>query len=259
MKLATNASPARRAARRQRPSWRISPVDDHAHPVGERRRVLEVVRDEQRRQPQLREQLGQLAPNDAARVRVERRERLVEQQHGRVARERPRERDPLALAAGEVAGPGAGEVRDPEALEQLVDALAAAEGDVATDVEVREERVLLEDEPDRAPLGRQIDAGVAVEPELVAERDPPDVGPQQPGDRAQHARLPRSRRPDERERLAPDLELYREAEGAKRVVEAEVERVHEGTSLTARRTAALTTTSSAPIASARSKSTSNCS
>ncbi len=43
------------------------------------------------------------------------------------------------------------------------------------------------------------------------------------------------------------------------MVEPELERLHAGTSLTARRTAALTTTSSAPIARAVSKSTSNCS
>ncbi len=152
-------------------------LDDHAHPVGERGRVLEVVRDEERRQPQLGEELGELAANDPARVGVERRERLVEQQHRRVARERPRQRDPLALAAGEVAGTGAGEVRDPEALEQLVHSRAAAEGDVAADVEMREERVLLEDEPDGPPLGRQIDAGVAVEPGGRSKRDLPLLRP----------------------------------------------------------------------------------
>ena len=55
---------------------------------------------------------------------VERRERLVEQQDLRVARERAGERDALALAARELAGPRVGEVRDPEALEVLVDGLA---------------------------------------------------------------------------------------------------------------------------------------
>ncbi len=60
-----------------------------------------------------------------ARVGVERRERLVEEQHGRVAGERPGEADPLALAAGEAARPGVGEVGDAEALEQLVGARLA--------------------------------------------------------------------------------------------------------------------------------------
>ena len=259
MKLATNASAGAASSSPRRPELEDPAVDDDADAVGQRGRVLEVVRDEQRRQPQLGQQLGELAADDVARVRVERRERLVEQEHRRVARERPRERDPLPLAAGEVARPRLREVRDPEALEQLVDALPAAEGDVAAHVEVRKERVLLEDEPDRAALRRQVDAGVRVEPRLGAQRDPPPLRPQQPGDRAQHARLPRSRRPDERERLAPERRRQLEPKGAERVVEGELERVHVGTSLTARRRKALMITSSAPIASATSKATSNCS
>ncbi len=74
-------------------------------PVRQRRGVLVVVRDEQRRQAELAQQLLQLAANRDLRVRVERGERLVEQQHARVARERAGERDPLALAAGELGRP----------------------------------------------------------------------------------------------------------------------------------------------------------
>ncbi len=93
------------------------PLDEHADAVGERRRLLEVVRDEQRRQPGLRQHPGELGPDRGAGVRVERRRRLVEQQHPRPAGERAGERDPLPLAAGEVARPRVGEVRDPEPLE----------------------------------------------------------------------------------------------------------------------------------------------
>ncbi len=259
MKLATNASAGAASRSDAVLELQDAPVDDHADPIGESGRVLEVVRDEQRRQPQLGQQLGQLCAHDVAGVRVERREWLVEQEHRRVAGERPRQRDPLALAAGEVSRPRLREVRDPETLEQLVDALPSAEGDVPAHVEVRKERVLLEDEPDRAALRRQVDAGVRIEPRLRAERDPPPLRPQQAGDRAQDAGLPRSRRADERERLAPERRRQLEPKGAERVVEGELERVHVGTSLTARRRKALIITSSAPIASATSKSTSNCS
>ena len=100
-------------------------VDDHADAVGERGRVLVVVRDEQRRQAELAQQLLQLAADRDLRVRVERRERLVEQQHAGVARERAGERDALALAAGELGRPRLREVRDPEPLEVLVDAARA--------------------------------------------------------------------------------------------------------------------------------------
>ena len=142
-------------------NWRSFAVDDHADPVGERGRVLVVVRDEQRRQPELAQQLLQLAAHGDLRVRVERRERLVEEQHARVARERAGERDPLALAAGELGRPRLGEMRDPEPLEVLVDPLAPAVGDVLAHVHVREERVLLEDEPDPPLVGLAEDPGLA--------------------------------------------------------------------------------------------------
>jgi hypothetical protein len=87
-------------------------------------------------------------------------------------------------------------VRDPEALEQV--AGVAAEGDVLLDRQVREERVVLEDEADRAPLGRQPRPLLRAQPH--ASRD-------ETGDRAQHRRLAGARGTDERHRLAPDLEL----------------------------------------------------
>ena len=104
-------------------------------------------------------------------------------------------------------GRALGQMRDPKALQQLVDPLSSAESDVASDVQVREERVLLKDEPDRAALRRQVDPGRRVEPGLRSERDAPALRPKQPCDRAQHTRLPRSRRSDERERLPPELEV----------------------------------------------------
>jgi hypothetical protein len=83
-------------------------------------------------------------------VSVERRERLVEQQHLGFARERARERDALALAAREVARPRVPRGGDPEAFEQLVGSAAPPNATLLADGQVREERVVLEDEPDRA-------------------------------------------------------------------------------------------------------------
>ena len=94
-------------------------VDEDTDPVGERGRVVEVVRHEHRRQRELLEQLSQLRAHVRPRVRVESGERLVEQQDPGVARERARERDPLPLAARDRRRPGVGEVADAEALEQL--------------------------------------------------------------------------------------------------------------------------------------------
>ena len=175
--------PGRRAAR-QRSQLEDPAFDDHAYAVGERGRILEVMGNEQRRQPQLRQQFSEFAPDDAAGVRVECGERLVEEEDCRVARERPRECDTLPLATRELAGAGAGEMRDPKALQQVVDSLSASEGNVATHVEVREERVLLEDEPNRAALRRKVDPGRGVKPNLRTEGDAAMLGPKQPRNRA---------------------------------------------------------------------------
>ena len=54
-------------------------------------------------------------------LRVEGAERLVEQQHGRLDRQRPGQRHPLPLAAGELRGQPVGELREVHQLEQLLD------------------------------------------------------------------------------------------------------------------------------------------
>src|SRR5437868_5958239 len=82
-----------------------------------------------------------------------------------------------------------GAVRDPEALEELVDARLAPVRDVLAHGHVREERVLLEDEPDAALVRRTRDAPLGVEPDLVVERDPAPWRTHEPGDRAQDRRL----------------------------------------------------------------------
>ena len=182
-------------------------VDDHADLVRERRGVLVVVRDEERGEGELAQELVQLASHLRLRVRVECRQRLVEEQDGRLPRKSARECDALALTAGERAGPRVGDVRDAEPLEQLVDARLSGVCDVRAHAQVRKERVFLEDEPDATLLGPPVDAFGAVEPDLVVECDAA-VGPRQAGDDPQHRRLARARRPDERNR-ALDMQSER--------------------------------------------------
>ena len=122
--------------------------------------ILEVVRDEHGRQAELLEQLTEIRAHAGARVSVERRERLVEQEQGGVARKGARERDALTFASGELRDAGARELGDAEALEQRPDlpVAAGAEADVVPDVEVREQGVLLEQVADPTPLRWHIDA-----------------------------------------------------------------------------------------------------
>ena len=98
--------------------------------------------------------------------RVERAERLVEQQHARLDCERARERHALALAARELRGIAVGEAVELHEREQLVHARAdlglgaladlEAEGDVAPHREVLEGGVVLEDEADAALLRHDV-------------------------------------------------------------------------------------------------------
>ena len=173
------------------------------------------MRHEQDGEVELVEKLLQLESQRRARVRVERRQRLVEEEHAGIASERSCESDPLALTARELAGPSPRQVSDPEALEEPARAVARPVRDVLLDRHVREQRVVLEDEPDAAMLGRERDAGRGVEQHLAVEHDPPALRPDESRDRAQHGRLPRPGRADQREGLTTEREGQLEPEGAK--------------------------------------------
>src|SRR5579884_3741315 len=137
---------------RWRPELAKPSLHEDADLVGERRRVLVVVRHEQRRQPELPQQLRELVPDLRLRVRIERRQRLVEEKDVRLARERPRERDALPLAARQLLRTRRSEMPDPEPLEQRRHRPpAGAEGHVGADAQVWEQRVVLEDEPGAPP------------------------------------------------------------------------------------------------------------
>ena len=103
MKEATNGSAGRATRSAGVPVWRSRPSTITPTWSGERGRVLEVVRHEQRRDLETGEELLQLESHLDLRVGVESRERLVEQQDLGVARERAGERDALPLAAREAA------------------------------------------------------------------------------------------------------------------------------------------------------------
>ena len=62
----------------------------------------------------------QLDLERAAQLRIKRAERFIEQEHGRVEHERAGQRDPLLLAAGQLARPPPGEGAHPHQVEGLV-------------------------------------------------------------------------------------------------------------------------------------------
>ena len=129
---------------------------------------------------------------------VQRREGLVQEEDGRVVRERAGECNALTLTARELADTRVAKSADPEPLEQVVDPrpTARAEPHVCEDVEMRKERVLLEQVADAAPFRGNVDAGLGVEPPLVVERDDPARGRSSPATtlRTWSSRRPTGRR-----------------------------------------------------------------
>ncbi len=135
--------------------------------IGERQRLGLVVGDvEHRQRRQLAMQPRQLLQHVAADLRVERRERLVQQQHARPDRQRASDRHPLLLAAAELARVASRIVQHadhaqafayPLAHDAVRDAAGAqAEGDVLVDPHVRKEGVVLHHHADVAGMGRQV-------------------------------------------------------------------------------------------------------
>ena len=84
------------------PRWVTRPASSTTTSAASATTSSHDVRDHDRDAVELREVPGELRAHLVAQLDVERGERLVEQQHVRPRGERPRERDPLRLTAGEL-------------------------------------------------------------------------------------------------------------------------------------------------------------
>ena len=136
----------------------------HDDPVGDQDRLGDAVRDQDHRRAGEFAEAEQLEIEAFARQRIERAERLVEQEHLRLERERPGERDALARAARELGGAGdQGRRLEADQLGQLEQPPIAPfgrptgelerVGDVVAAGPPRQQPRLLEDQPDRADSG----------------------------------------------------------------------------------------------------------
>ena len=167
---------------------------DHHDLLGQLHRLLLVVGDEDRGHVHLVVQAAQPVAQLAAHARVQRAERLVQQQHPRLHGQRPGQRHPLALSPAELGGIAVGQAGQVDQLEQLrhpgpdlvARALAhpQAEGHVVAHRHVAEGRVVLEHQPHPPPLGRDAVHRAAGDADLAG------VGLLQPGDHPQQRRLP---------------------------------------------------------------------
>ena len=158
--------------------------------------------DEQRARPRRAQDAGDLLAQRLAQPGVERRERLVEQHDLGIGGEGARERDALALAAGQLVRVVAGAVGEADELEALGHALAplGAEADVAGHRQVREQRAVLEDHADPPVLG--LDPHAVAGHGAARDRHAARVGLLEAGDHAQQRGLARAARPEQGHQLA---------------------------------------------------------
>ena len=180
---------------------------EHGHPVSEQHGLVDVVRDEQHRGPQLPVQAPELLLQPAPAHGVDGAERLVHEQHARLAGQRAGHPDALALAAGQLVGvaPGVGGRRKAHEVEQLRHTGARAflfpaeqgrDGlDVLGDGPVREQPHVLDHVADAAAQKHGVHAGDV----HAVEQDAPRGGLDQPVDHAHGGRLAAARGSHEHE------------------------------------------------------------
>ena len=178
---------------------------DHGDIVGDRADHRHFVRDEQDRQAKLRVDAGEKVEDRARRFRIERRSRLVGEQHLRVRGERAGDADALLLAAGEFGRVAIALVGKSDEKEELVDprpdrgAVVAGDlerqGDILGGSPRREQVEMLEDHADRTPrvakrgLGQGGDFG-------AVDDNPAGARLFKPVDQADQGRLAGARTPD---------------------------------------------------------------
>ena len=119
MKPATNAVAGCSYISRRRPDLLDPPVVEDGDPIAHRERLFLVVRDVDERHAELLLDLLELDLELLAQLQVEGAERLVEQERPRRVDDRPRERDALALAAGELTRLAVAEALEPHEGEHL--------------------------------------------------------------------------------------------------------------------------------------------
>jgi hypothetical protein len=188
--------------------------------VGHCHRFRLVVGDDQRRQLHLDDQVAQPGAGFLAHLGVEVGQRLVEQDDRRVVDQRPGDRHPLLLAAGQLVRIAVGEVGQAEVLQRRLDAAAdfglghlaqdQRVGDVVEHRLVRPQRVGLEDQAELAFFGRDVDVGGGIVDRPAGDGDAALVRLLQAGDGAQQGRLAGARGAEQGDDLAA-AQLHRDA------------------------------------------------
>ncbi len=139
-------------------------VAHETDPVGQRQRLLLIVRDEDRSDSRLALEIADRFADLHAQLGVEIGQGFVHEEHLRLDHQRPRQGDALTLATRQFGRPPRRQAAQPDALEILADlppdaplvppARPQAIGHIVEDRLVRKEGIVLEYHPDVALMGR---------------------------------------------------------------------------------------------------------
>ncbi|MHC2592777.1 hypothetical protein ACVIG9_006833 [Bradyrhizobium ottawaense] len=150
---ASSFSPARRFAAfsaRHRHGHDLAdaagPPRQHHYAIGQPRSLFEIMGDIDRAHAAIGEQADEILHQEFAGLRIQRGERLVHQEDRGLHRERARDADTLAHAAGELLGIGFAKISQPRAAQGILDQLTALSGRELS-VQQREFDVLLHARP----------------------------------------------------------------------------------------------------------------
>ena len=164
----------------RRPDLLHPAVVHHGDPVGHGERLFLVVGHVDEGDPHLALDPLELDLHRLPELEIERAERLVQQEGAGIVDQRSRQRHPLLLPARELRRPAFREIRQSDHREQrphpaidlgrLQLPAPGAEGDVVVHRHVGEERVVLEDGVDVAPVGRDPGDVLAFEQDAAAGR-----------------------------------------------------------------------------------------
>ncbi|CAB1218170.1 hypothetical protein SFB9_2725 [Klebsiella michiganensis] len=104
------------------------PVIEQQNAIGNRHRLVLIVGDHQRRQPQLDDQLAQKDPRLFPQLGVKIRQRLIQQDHRRVVNQRPSDGHALLLPSGELMRMATAKMPQPQLFKYGLDPLLDLRG-----------------------------------------------------------------------------------------------------------------------------------
>ncbi len=191
----------------RRPAFEKAPGLNDEHLLAQFETLVQVMRDEQDGNAELRSHLSQNVMPFRAQKRIQAAGRRVQQEQPGLPDERARDRAALRLGLGNLAGAAAGHFRQAKAFKHLAHPAvplktgqAPARGgkqEVLAKRHVREQRVALEDVPAAPGMRGQIDPRATVKQNLVVNENPALIRLDETGDGIEEHGLARAARSEQ--------------------------------------------------------------